>query len=178
SALIFFEYIVTFSEEVHVIWGARSTTVTIIFALNRYLLMVQGVNFALNPIWWHAPLVIVLIARICPAVSDLIVVIVTWFKTFRLAIEVRKLRLGGSTATLLMRDGEYMSLSKCTRCLTRSQFKARSTSCTSGSVLVPCHDCILPPFIRALLLLNVLEIVIKVRYESSQASLPHRCMAI
>ena len=45
---------------------------------------------------------------ICLAVSDLIVVLVTWFKTFRLAIEVRKLRLKGSIATVLMRDGEYV----------------------------------------------------------------------
>ncbi|KZT10513.1 uncharacterized protein LAESUDRAFT_601600, partial [Laetiporus sulphureus 93-53] len=100
SALIFFEYIVTFSEEIHVIWGARLTTVTVIFALNRYLLMAQGVNFALNPVWW-----LVIIARIFPAVSDLIVVLVTWFKTSALAIEVRKLRIKGSIATLLMRDG-------------------------------------------------------------------------
>ncbi|KZT08916.1 uncharacterized protein LAESUDRAFT_723208 [Laetiporus sulphureus 93-53] len=209
TAFIFFEYIVTFSEEVHVIWGARLTTVTIIFTLNRYLLIVQGLNFALNAVWWHTPLAVnllvnvtivlleavaasfsafrtyaisghqivpallvlllglgpagvnvytytrlsyafvgyagsypvcefndpesiaiqnklVLIARICPAVSDLIVVLVTWFKTFRLAIAVRKSRITGSIATLLIRDGE------------------------------------------ALLFLNILEIVIKVRYENSQ----------
>ncbi|KZT08823.1 uncharacterized protein LAESUDRAFT_603530, partial [Laetiporus sulphureus 93-53] len=105
SALTFYEYIVTFPEEVHVIWGARLTTVTIVFALNRYLLIVQGVSNALNVIWWHTPLVVVLIARICPAVSDLIVLLVTWFKTFRLAMEVRKLRFRGSIATVLMRDG-------------------------------------------------------------------------
>ncbi|KZT08755.1 uncharacterized protein LAESUDRAFT_54122 [Laetiporus sulphureus 93-53] len=56
SALIFFEHIVTFSEEVHVIWGGRLTTVTVIFALNRYLLMVQGVSNALDVIWWRTPL--------------------------------------------------------------------------------------------------------------------------
>ncbi|KZT10687.1 uncharacterized protein LAESUDRAFT_643679, partial [Laetiporus sulphureus 93-53] len=166
--LIFFEYIVTFSEEVYVIWQARLTTVTAIFALNHYLLVVQGINFALDAIWWHTPLVsrcdsnseifdlkfmkrlidkllgfsafrtyavsghqiipallvlllglapvganlvIVFVARICPAASDLIVVLLTWFKTFRLAIEVRKLQLRGSISTVLMRDGEYVWLS-------------------------------------------------------------------
>ncbi|KZT08828.1 uncharacterized protein LAESUDRAFT_602900, partial [Laetiporus sulphureus 93-53] len=105
SALIFYEHIVTFPEEVHVIWGGRLTTVTVIFALNRYLLMVQGISFALDPIWWHTPLVIIIFDRICPAVSDLIVLLVTWFKTARLAIEVRNLRFRGSIATVLMRDG-------------------------------------------------------------------------
>ena len=52
-----------------------------------------------------------LAAGICPAISDLIVVLVTWYKTFRLAIEVRKLRLKGSIVTMLMRDGEYVLLS-------------------------------------------------------------------
>ncbi|KZT01602.1 uncharacterized protein LAESUDRAFT_663589, partial [Laetiporus sulphureus 93-53] len=157
--LIFFEYIVTLSEEVHVIWGARLTAVTVIFALNRYLLTVQGISFILNAFWWHTPLVsqlvscfsafrayaisehqivpalivlllglapvgvnavivaltrtiptVVLIARIGPAISDLIVVLITWFKTSGLAIEARRLRLRGSIATVLMRDGEYVVL--------------------------------------------------------------------
>ncbi|KZT00362.1 uncharacterized protein LAESUDRAFT_732297 [Laetiporus sulphureus 93-53] len=209
TALVFYEYIVTFPEEVHVIWGVRLTTVTVIFALNRYLLMVQGINSALTPVLWHTPLAVIvltnvmtivveavtasfsafrtyaisghqivpamlvlllglapvavnvytstrvsyafviyigsyplcgynnresiaiqnkliLIMRICAAASDLIVLLVTWFKTSGLAIEVRRLRLRGSMATVLIRDGE------------------------------------------ALLLLNILEIVIKVRYENSQ----------
>ncbi|KZT02219.1 uncharacterized protein LAESUDRAFT_730386 [Laetiporus sulphureus 93-53] len=196
SALTFYEYIVTFPQEVHVIWGARLTTVTVIFAINRYLLIVQGVSNALNVIWWHTPLLIdcrscnavtvlnevttvvlqavtasfaafrtyaisghqvvpallvlllglaqlggyyifgyaemsyafvthvgsypvcewnrhesrailniSFLPAVCLAVSDLIVVLVTWYKTFRLAIEVRKLRFKGSIATMLMRDG-------------------------------------------------------------------------
>ncbi|KZT02215.1 uncharacterized protein LAESUDRAFT_431580 [Laetiporus sulphureus 93-53] len=56
AALIFYEYIVTFSQEVHVIWGARLTTVTVIFAINRYMLMVEGISLALNVVWWHTPL--------------------------------------------------------------------------------------------------------------------------
>ncbi|KZT07251.1 uncharacterized protein LAESUDRAFT_616336, partial [Laetiporus sulphureus 93-53] len=179
SALIFFEYTVTFSEEVDVIWGARLTTFTVIFALNRYLLMAQALIFALHPTSWHTPLVshavceavnllegvmtvaleaviasfsafrtyainghqivpallvlllglapvgvnivtialtrtisaVILISGICWAVSELIVVLVTWFKISRLAIDVRKLRLRGSIATVLMRDGEYVWLS-------------------------------------------------------------------
>ncbi|KZT02212.1 uncharacterized protein LAESUDRAFT_601853, partial [Laetiporus sulphureus 93-53] len=161
--LIFYEYIVTFPQEVHVIWGARLTTVTIIFAINRYMLMVQGVMFALSSVFklWHAPLVshaqvrdcltsnfmkrligkwlgfaafrtyaisrpqvvpallvlllglaqvsgyyiVNLATVICPAIADLIVVLVTWYKTFRLAVEVRKLRIKGSIATMLLRDG-------------------------------------------------------------------------
>ncbi|KZT05401.1 uncharacterized protein LAESUDRAFT_727048 [Laetiporus sulphureus 93-53] len=201
TALIFFEYIVTFSEEVHVVWGTRLTIVTVIFALNRYMLMVQGVSSALNPVWWHTPLFIdchscdavtvlnsvvtnvleavaasfsafrtyaisgrqiapallvlllglapvgtniftytrdsyefvtyvgkypvcnyndresiaiqdklVIFGRVCPAVSDLIVLLVTWFKTSGLAIEVRKLRLKGSIATVLIRNGDALLL--------------------------------------------------------------------
>ncbi|KZT02082.1 uncharacterized protein LAESUDRAFT_662599, partial [Laetiporus sulphureus 93-53] len=163
-AFIFFEYMVTFAEEVQVIWGARLTTVTVIFALNRYLLVVQGVSSTLSAVWWHTPLrlidkllgfsafrtyaisggqiapallvlllglvpaganivivalictipAVIIFARICPAVSDLIVVLVTWFKTSGLAIKVRKLRLKGSIATVLVRDGEYCgSLGTC-----------------------------------------------------------------
>ncbi|KZT08759.1 uncharacterized protein LAESUDRAFT_648827, partial [Laetiporus sulphureus 93-53] len=114
SALIFFEYIVTFSEEVRVIWGARFTTVSVIFAFNRYLLMIQGISFALDLVWWHTPLVIILVARICPVVSDLIVLLVTWYKTSGLAIQARRLRLRAKIATLLMRDGEYVWPFECT----------------------------------------------------------------
>ncbi|KZT02208.1 uncharacterized protein LAESUDRAFT_730378 [Laetiporus sulphureus 93-53] len=200
AALIFYEYIVTFPQEVHVIWGARLTTVTVIFAINRYMLMVQGISSALYAVLWHTPLscnavnlfnavtgvvlqavtasfaafrtyaisghqvvpaLLVLLlgliqvggyyifvyaqlsvpfvayigsypvcewkrngrisnaalnmslaAAICSAVADLIVVLVTWYKTFRLAVEMRKLRIKGSIATMLMRDGtlHFMAL--------------------------------------------------------------------
>ncbi|KZT08804.1 uncharacterized protein LAESUDRAFT_648695, partial [Laetiporus sulphureus 93-53] len=57
STLVLFEHIVTFSDEVHVIWRARLTTVMVMFVLNRYLLMIRVVSNALTVSSWHTPLV-------------------------------------------------------------------------------------------------------------------------
>ncbi|KZT01136.1 uncharacterized protein LAESUDRAFT_816054 [Laetiporus sulphureus 93-53] len=237
TALIFFEYIVTFSEEVRVIWGARFTTFRTESRLVAYstevssdgrtvtcsaqsigcrsceavnvlenvsIIVLEAVTASFSAFRTYAisghqivPALLVLLLglapvgdnifantgysysfvtyvgrypvcnsnqresvaiqkktdpplhrlvifdRICAAVSDLIVVLVTWFKTAGLAMEVRKLRLRGSIATVLMRDGTL--------------------------------------YFMALLLLNVLEIVITLHYVNSQASLPvqlHGCSKV
>ncbi|KZT02216.1 uncharacterized protein LAESUDRAFT_730389 [Laetiporus sulphureus 93-53] len=86
---------------------------------------------------------------VCPAVSDLIVVLVTWYKTFRLAIEVRKLRFKGSIATMLMRDGtlHFMALLLLNIFNIQSQFSGSRYSGCAAIFLLPMTSVLVSRFI-------------------------------
>ncbi|KZT02067.1 uncharacterized protein LAESUDRAFT_730579 [Laetiporus sulphureus 93-53] len=89
------------------------------------------------------------VSGICSAVSDLLVVLVTWFKTFRLAIEVRKLRLNGSIATMLMRDGtlHFMALLLLNIFNTQYEFSRSQSSASIAIFLLPITSILVSRFI-------------------------------
>lgn len=57
SALIFYEHLMTLSQEVRLVWGHKLTGATVIFFLNRYLLLAFGVATLLQVFAWDTALV-------------------------------------------------------------------------------------------------------------------------
>ena len=47
SALIFFEYIITFDQEVKLFWGKKSTSAMILFLANRYTTIAYTIYYIL-----------------------------------------------------------------------------------------------------------------------------------
>lgn len=56
-AMIFHEHMMTISQEVRYVWGQRLTGATIIFLLNRYMVLILGVTIILQTVAWDTPLV-------------------------------------------------------------------------------------------------------------------------
>ncbi|KAI0929483.1 hypothetical protein AcV7_005325 [Taiwanofungus camphoratus] len=54
SALVLYEYIITFGQEVQFIWGSGATGAIIIFYLNRCVMVGVGIMNALSIINWNA----------------------------------------------------------------------------------------------------------------------------
>lgn len=57
SALIAYEHITTFSQEYELMWGTKMTGATLIFFVNRYLLLAYCIVTPLQVISWDTPLV-------------------------------------------------------------------------------------------------------------------------
>ncbi|PCH41808.1 hypothetical protein WOLCODRAFT_24980 [Wolfiporia cocos MD-104 SS10] len=56
SALIFYEHLITFSDEVDLVWRYRFTSGTALFMMNRLCLLVQGIFNILEIAGWTTPL--------------------------------------------------------------------------------------------------------------------------
>jgi len=56
AVLIFYEHVVTFSQEVQSFWTNKISGATIIFLLNRYTLVVFGIVLLLQNLVWTTPL--------------------------------------------------------------------------------------------------------------------------
>ena len=50
SALVVYEYLLTFTQEVSVFWTKRQTGASILFFLNRYLLVMYMIVFPLEEV--------------------------------------------------------------------------------------------------------------------------------
>ncbi|KZT09391.1 uncharacterized protein LAESUDRAFT_810983 [Laetiporus sulphureus 93-53] len=193
AAATVYEYVITFAEEIFLIWTRSITLSNAIFLLNRYVLLLLAVSEILNPLSWYTALsceatnmfieavmitmsiivagfsalrvyaiandgfkaisavvvlslglapvavelflcirisyyfvvrlgyyplcdynahfsssvntALLLLARMCTTVADLIVLLCTWARTYRIAKESRKSNVGSSLAMLLLRDG-------------------------------------------------------------------------
>ena len=56
-AMIFHEHMMTISQEVRYVWGQRLTGATMIFLLNRYMVLILGITIILQTVAWDTPLV-------------------------------------------------------------------------------------------------------------------------
>ena len=56
-AMIFHEHMMTISQEVRYVWGQRLTVATMIFLLNRYMVLILGITIILQTVDWDTPLV-------------------------------------------------------------------------------------------------------------------------
>ncbi|KAI0949313.1 hypothetical protein AcW1_008962 [Taiwanofungus camphoratus] len=52
SVLIFYEYVITFHQEVELMWGSTMSSATAIFFLNRYTMLVNIVSNVLGLFNW------------------------------------------------------------------------------------------------------------------------------
>ena len=55
--MIFHEHMMTISQEVRYVWGQRLTVATMIFLLNRYMVLILGITIILQTVDWDTPLV-------------------------------------------------------------------------------------------------------------------------
>lgn len=69
-AMIFHEHMMTISQEVRYVWSQRLTGATIIFLLNRYMVLIFGVTIILQTVAWDTPLVSRM--KYCPPSHSLI----------------------------------------------------------------------------------------------------------
>ncbi|KZT06319.1 uncharacterized protein LAESUDRAFT_190473 [Laetiporus sulphureus 93-53] len=57
AALIFYEHIILLSDEISMLRLSRLTFATLLYLLNRFMLVLLGVTYVLSIFWWDTPLV-------------------------------------------------------------------------------------------------------------------------
>ncbi|KZT09355.1 uncharacterized protein LAESUDRAFT_647585, partial [Laetiporus sulphureus 93-53] len=185
AAIIFYEYILTLSDEVSLVWSGHLTITNVLFVANRYFLLSLGFANVMESLYWSSsqvrfqailicisltlprgdlfwclyiifrmvvtilpkgisalrvyaigghlmilptfvlafglvpaicnivsshlmPLVILIfVSRLCPLASDMIVLVVTWVNTYKIARQARAVKGTASLAVFLLRDGVF-----------------------------------------------------------------------
>ncbi|PIL30385.1 hypothetical protein GSI_07570 [Ganoderma sinense ZZ0214-1] len=111
--IVLYEYVVTFHMEVDLFWGKEITGASIVFFLNRYLVLAYYLVqlptwFSLSGSLCPVPQCFDIVSRGSLIAADLIVAVVTFVTTYKSAIMTRKVlkgRRNRSFAYLLLRDG-------------------------------------------------------------------------
>ncbi|KAH9925790.1 uncharacterized protein B0H18DRAFT_367787 [Fomitopsis serialis] len=83
AALLLFDYLLTFGDEAHFIWGTRMR-VAFVFYLNRFTMLATAVLYILGILSWHSLIVCkgqVIANEICLCLSYLIW---TWVSALRI----------------------------------------------------------------------------------------------
>ncbi|KAH9928744.1 uncharacterized protein B0H18DRAFT_1000427 [Fomitopsis serialis] len=90
ATMIFHEHMITITQEVRYVWGQRLTGATLIFLLNRYVVLILGSTIVLQTVAWDTPLAPANASGSCEAtivlydvVSILLYIIVAIFSALR-----------------------------------------------------------------------------------------------
>lgn len=53
TAIFFYDYLLTFADEVHLLWRRRFSLVTVLFLLCRYTVFLDGLSRFVNYVYWR-----------------------------------------------------------------------------------------------------------------------------
>ncbi|KAH9838311.1 uncharacterized protein C8Q71DRAFT_750405 [Rhodofomes roseus] len=83
ATMIFHEHTVTIAQEIRYVWGTRLTGATIIFLLNRYMVLILGITIVLQTVAWDTPLSCEATIMLYDVVSILLYIIIAVFSALR-----------------------------------------------------------------------------------------------
>lgn len=104
-------------------------------------------------------LILSLVARLPIIATDVIVLVITWTRTFQLVREAMKTGLDASLSATLLRDGVYHTKPSSSRPYTEPAIQEAFTSCTT-LIFFPHSDLIFETCFRIFFILNVLDILL------------------
>jgi len=81
--MIFHEHMITIAQEVRYVWSQRLTGATLIFLLNRYVVLILGITIILQTVPWDTPLSCEATIVLYDVVSILLYIIVAIFSALR-----------------------------------------------------------------------------------------------
>ncbi|RDX48635.1 hypothetical protein OH76DRAFT_1556930 [Lentinus brumalis] len=126
TALLWFDFALTFTTEVRRIWRRRFTGATVVYLFTRYTALVQRIFFVLEVFLWNSTnemcgrigrvddiltitnylaVAFTTIAKAADVAADAIVITLIWVKTFGIVKVSSRLGVRTPLATLLLRDG-------------------------------------------------------------------------
>ncbi|KAI0338136.1 hypothetical protein BDW22DRAFT_1298840, partial [Trametopsis cervina] len=106
TALFMFDWIITLDQEINVVWKRRCSLGTVLFVLTRY----STLAYSSQAIWGIYSVitntkVLSLAVRISASLADILVLLITWYKTATVYRTSRKHGITSPLTTLLIRDG-------------------------------------------------------------------------
>ncbi|KZT73045.1 hypothetical protein DAEQUDRAFT_504178 [Daedalea quercina L-15889] len=82
ATMIFHEHMMTIAQEIRYVWGQRLTGATVIFLLNRYMVLLLGVTIILQTVAWDTPLATIMLYDIVAIILYIIIAIFSALRVY------------------------------------------------------------------------------------------------
>ncbi|CDO71052.1 hypothetical protein BN946_scf184844.g56 [Trametes cinnabarina] len=124
--LLAYDHLLTLSGEIHFVWDRKFSGATVVFMLNRYVNLFSKIVLPISTFWWPSQtnkyhyirsvpatlpypfleLAINAVLSLQAAIAvDLLVLVLTWMKTYEIQKLASGLRSNATFSTLILRDG-------------------------------------------------------------------------